>query len=67
MIVLNLPMPESNFDCPFLEQDYDDTLWCYLNPSEECYGLCKKGCPIVKSCCVMSVDLNHEGECNDQC
>lgn len=67
MIVLNLPMPKSNFDCPFLEKDPDDnTLWCYLNQREECYGLCKKGCPIVKNCYVIiGADLNHEGACNE--
>ena len=58
MIVLNLPMPESNFDCPFLEEDPDDnTLWCYLSSTtvekqENCYGLCKEGCPIEKNCFV---------------
>jgi len=51
MIKLNLDMPKSRLDCPFMEEDPDDnTLWCYFEPQvgQQCIGLFKGECPIIK-------------------
>lgn len=51
MIKLDIDMPKSQLDCPFLEEDPDDnTLWCYFTPQvdERCIGLFKGKCPIMR-------------------
>jgi len=57
MIKLDIDMPKSRLDCPFLEEDPDDnTLWCYFEPridfeiqiDEQCIGLFKGKCPIIR-------------------
>lgn len=49
MIKLDLEMPKNTFECPFLEEDSDNTLWCYFAPQVEkrCTGLFKGDCPIM--------------------
>ena len=51
MIKLNLDMPKSWLDCPFMEEDADDnTPWCYFKPhvDERCTGLFQGKCPIIR-------------------
>lgn len=50
MIKLDLEMPKNTFECPFLEEDSDNNLWCYFEPQVEkrCTGLFKDNCPIIK-------------------
>lgn len=51
MIKLDLDMPKSRLDCPFMEEDPDDnTLWCFLSPQvdEQCIGLFHGRCPIIQ-------------------
>ena len=50
MIKLDLEMPKNTFECPFLEEDSDNTLWCYFEPhiEERCIGLFKGKCPIIR-------------------
>ena len=57
MIILDIQNPQNTFDCPFLEEDMDSELYCYLNPdaNARCTGLYSKGCPIVKCECVTKV------------
>ena len=50
MIKLDLDMPKSRLDCPFMEEDTDSIPWCYfeLGVEDRCIGLFKGKCPIIK-------------------
>lgn len=51
MIKLNLDMPKSRLDCPFMEEDVDDnTMRCYFEPQvdEQCIELFYGKCPIIR-------------------
>ena len=40
----------TTMDCPFVEQDVCDNLYCMFDvfDTDYCHGLCKEGCPIKK-------------------
>lgn len=50
-IVLNIDQPKNTLDCPFLEEDCDNELYCYFNSNinTRCVGLYNKGCYIIKT------------------
>jgi len=50
MIVLDINNPQNTYDCPFLEEDSNNALYCYFDPRADarCVGLYNKGCHIIR-------------------